>query len=58
MDTKILQTKTIGQRITKARENAKMSKSQITDKTHLSRSICGKWEKGDSTPPRPPYQTY
>lgn len=50
MNTKILQIESIGQRLTIARENAKISKSQLTDKMHLSRSICGKWEKGDSNP--------
>jgi transcriptional regulator with XRE-family HTH domain len=50
MNTKNLQQETIGKRISIARENAKLSKSQITDIMCLSRSICGKWEKGISSP--------
>ncbi|MBW5291359.1 MAG: hypothetical protein Rsou_0060 [Candidatus Ruthia sp. Asou_11_S2] len=50
MDSKKLQSNTIGERIEIARESLKLSKSKLSTKMHLSRSICGQWERGISNP--------
>lgn len=50
MDTKNQQEGFIGDRIQIARENTKLSRTQLSDKMCLSRSIVGKWERGISNP--------
>ncbi len=50
MDREKLQNNTIGGRIKIARENLNLSKSKLSTKMHLSRSIFRQWERGISNP--------
>lgn len=50
MNTNTTKTEFIGERITKARENLRITRFEVADSMCLSKSIIGKWERGESNP--------